>query len=163
MPVSKEDKQMITPLDIQTKTFSNSPLGYKKAEVDAFKDEILAQYEALYKANKDAEEKIKNLNKLVESYKSMEETMKNTLIVAQSSAEQLTSAARSEADAIVNQANQKANDIISKANEKLNRICSDFEGVKKDVALFVMRTKSELQLQIDALEKSGKELEDSTI
>lgn len=154
---------MITPLDIQTKTFSNAPLGYKKQEVDAFKDELLKDYETLYKASKEAEDKIKGLNKLLDSYKEMEETMKNTLIVAQSSAEQLSASAKSEADAIIAQANQKSHEIIAKANEKLNNITADFEAMKKNISLFVMRAKSEFQLQIENLDKAGKELEDTTI
>ena len=45
---------MITPLDIQTKTFSNSEMGYKKAEVDAFIEELLRDYETLYKSTNDS-------------------------------------------------------------------------------------------------------------
>ena len=87
---------MITPLDIQTKSFSNAAMGYKKAEVDAFFEELLRDYEALYKSSNESNAKIKELTKLVDSYKGMEETMKNTLVVAQSSAEQLTASAHKE-------------------------------------------------------------------
>ncbi len=152
---------MITPLDIQKKTFSNSPLGYKKQEVDDFQDEILVEYELLYKEYKASEEKIKELQKLLDTYKNMEETMKNTLIVAQSSADQLTSSAKKEAETIVNEAKQQSQEIISKATERLNKLTSDFEGVKNDVSLFVMRTKSQLELQIESLEKSAKTIEET--
>ena len=154
---------MITPLDIQTKTFSNSPIGYKKQEVDAFKDEVLKEYEALYKEAKAKDEKIKELKKLLDTYNSMEETMKNTLIVAQSSAEQLTASAKKEAEPIISEANQKSHEIIAKATEKLNNITADFEGVKNDVALFVMRAKSQLQLQIESLDKCAKDFEETQI
>lgn len=154
---------MITPLDIQTKTFSNSPLGYKKQEVDAFKDEILYAYEELYKESKSKDEKIKELSKLLDTYKNMEETMKNTLIVAQSSAEQLCSSAKSEAETIIGEANQKSNEIISKASEKLNKITSDFEEVKNDVSLFIMRAKSQLNLQIESLDKIQKDFEETNM
>ena len=154
---------MITPLDIQTKTFSNSPIGYKKQEVDAFKDEVLKEYEALYKEAKAKDEKIKELKKLLDTYNSMEETMKNTLIVAQSSAEQLTASAKKEAETIISEANQKSHEVIAKATEKLNNITADFEGVKNDVALFVMRAKSQLQLQIESLDKCAKDFEETQI
>ena len=110
---------MMTPLDIQTVKFSNSTLGYKKSEVDSFFSEVLTNYEFLYRTAKESEEKIKSLSKMVESYKGMEETMKNTLLVAQQSAEQLTKSARAEADSIVGEANQKSREIIAKATEVL--------------------------------------------
>ena len=93
----------------------------------------------------------------------MEETMKNTLIVAQNSAQQLSESAKKEAETIVSEANQKSHEIITKATERLNSITSDFEGVKNDVALFVMRAKSQLQLQIDSLDKCAKDFEKTEI
>ena len=53
---------MMTPLDIQTKSFSNAPLGYKKTEVDSFTEEVLTNYETLYKSYNEANEKIKALS-----------------------------------------------------------------------------------------------------
>ena len=49
---------MMTPLDIQNKSFSSGTLGYKKAEVDSFMAEVLADYEKLYKMNAESKEKI---------------------------------------------------------------------------------------------------------
>lgn len=154
---------MITPLDIQTKTFSNSPMGYKKAEVDAFFEELLRDYEHLYKSSNESAGKIKELNKLVDSYKGMEETMKNTLVVAQSSAEQLTAAARKEAESIVAEATQKSQEIIAKANERLAALTGEYEALKKEISMFVMRSKSEFEVQIKSLEQTGERLEKTSI
>ncbi|MDW7671608.1 MAG: DivIVA domain-containing protein, partial [Bacillota bacterium] len=38
---------MITPLDIQNKEFKKSVRGYNEAEVDAFLDQVMADYEQL--------------------------------------------------------------------------------------------------------------------
>ncbi len=151
---------MITPLDIQTRSFSSSAFGYKKQEVDEFQDEILIEYELIYKEYLASQEKIKELSKLLETYKNMEETMKNTLIVAQGSAEQLSASAKKEAEAIINQANQQSQEIINKAIERLNKITSSFEEIKNNVSLFVKRTKSQLQLQIDSLDKVAENIEE---
>ncbi len=154
---------MITPLDIQTKSFSNAAMGYKKAEVDSFFEELLRDYEALYKSSNESSAKIKELNKLVESYKGMEETMKNTLVVAQTSAEQLTAAAHKEAEAIVSEATQKSQEIIAKANERLASLTGEYEALKKEIGMFIMRSKSEFEVQIKALEQSGERLQQSSI
>ena len=38
---------MITPVDIQTKKYSSSAMGYKKAEVDEFMELLLRDYETM--------------------------------------------------------------------------------------------------------------------
>ncbi|MBQ4630653.1 MAG: DivIVA domain-containing protein [Clostridia bacterium] len=154
---------MLTPLDIKTTKFSTSALGYKKAEVDAFMDEILKNYEKLYKTVNDSNDKIKALNKQIETYASIEETMKNTLVVAQSSAEQLTAAARSEADSIVAEANIKSREIIEKATNRLESLTARYEALKTEISRFMEHSKAEFTLQINSLEKAKESMEKTTI
>lgn len=151
---------MMTPLDIQTVKFSNSTLGYKKSEVDSFFSEVLTNYEFLYRTAKESEEKIKSLSKMVESYKGMEETMKNTLLVAQQSAEQLTKSARAEADSIVGEANQKSREIIAKATQRLDDLNSEYERLKKEIKNFILRSKAEFNVQIKNLEEAHSGIEE---
>ena len=54
---------MLTPIEIQGKTFKNSGMGYSKADVDSFFSTISSDYEALYKENLSLKEKINNLRK----------------------------------------------------------------------------------------------------
>lgn len=154
---------MLSPLDIKTAKFSSSPMGYKKSEVDSFVEDVLKNYEQLYKASNDANEKIKVLNKQIETYKSIEETMKNTLVVAQSSAEQLTAAARNEAESIVSEANIKSKEIIDKATMRLDALTAEFETLKREIRLFVERSKSEFALQTQSLTSAMEKIEKSTI
>lgn len=150
---------MMTPLDIQNKSFSKGTLGYKREEVDSFMAEILADYETLYKANNESKEKINSLSKMVESYKGMEETMKNTLIVAQQSAEQLTKAAKTEAESILGEANQKSHEIISKATTRLEELNSEYERLKKEIRTFMLKAKAEFEVQIKNLDEAQAEIE----
>ena len=151
---------MMTPLDIQTKVFSKAALGYKKEEVDAFMEELLGNYEDLYKSYNETKEKLKSTSKTLESYKGMEETMKNTLIVAQQSAEQLTKAARTEAEAILGEANQKSQEIISKATQKIADTNAQYELLKKEMRSFMLKTKAEFEVQIKNLEKAQGEIDE---
>lgn len=151
---------MMTPLDIQTVKFAGSTLGYKKSEVDAFLAEVLVNYEYLYRAVNESNEKIKSMTKMLDSYKTMEDTMKNTLIVAQQSAEQLTQSARSEADSILGEANQKSHEIIAKATRRLDELNSEYESLKKEIKSFVLRSKAEFNVQIRNLDEAQKEIEE---
>ena len=150
---------MMTPLDIQNKSFSSGTLGYKKAEVDSFMAEVLADYEKLYKMNAESKEKINSLSKMVESYKGMEETMKNTLLVAQQSAEQLTKAAKTEAESILGEANQKSHEIISKATNRLDELNAEYERLKKEIRTFMLKTKAEFEVQIKNLDEAQGEID----
>lgn len=145
---------MITPLDIRNMKFSSNMLGYKKVEVDAFLDEILLDYEKLYRKSSESDEKIKSLSKLVKNYEEMEETMKNTLVVAQSSAEQLTTSSRAKADSIIAEAELKSKEIISKATEKLVALQTQYDELKKEISLSILHSKAELEIQLKSLEDS---------
>ena len=150
---------MMTPLDIQTVKFAGSAFGYKKTEVDAFLAEILVNYEYLYRAVNESNEKIKSMTKMLDSYKTMEDTMKNTLIVAQQSAEQLTQSARSEADSILGEANRKSHEIIGKATKRLDELNSEYENLKKEIKSFILRSKAEFNVQMRNLDEAQKEIE----
>jgi len=154
---------MMTPMDLQNKKFSGTPLGYKKAEVDEFFAEVLSDYEILYKGMKEAENKIKALSASVESYKGMEETMKKTLVVAETAAEQVRDSARKEAEAIVNEANIRANEIISKANSRLDALRQEFEQIKEQMKMYVIKAKAEVQVQLATLENAEENVSKKNI
>ena len=151
---------MMTPLDIQTVKFSNSTLGYKKSEVDSFVAEVLTNYESLYRSVNESAQKISSLSKMIESYKGMEETMKNTLLVAQQSAEQLTKSAKTEAESILGEANQKSHDIIAKATQRLDDLNAEYERLKKEIKNFVLRSKAEFEVQVKNLDEAQREIEE---
>ena len=44
---------MLTPLDIHNKVFSKGVRGYKLEEVDAFLDEVIRNYESLFRENRE--------------------------------------------------------------------------------------------------------------
>lgn len=150
---------MMTPLDIQNKKYSNAPLGYKKTEVDAFMADILKDYEQLYRTANDSKDKVNSLSKMVESYKGMEDTMKNTLVVAQQSAEQLTRAAKTEAESILAEANQKSHEIITKATARIEELNSEYERLKKEINSFILRSRAEFEVQIKNLDSARGNIE----
>ena len=70
---------MLTPIEIQGKTFKNSGMGYSKADVDSFFSTISSDYEALYKENLSLKEKINNLNASLDHYKEIEKSLRKHL------------------------------------------------------------------------------------
>ena len=109
---------MITPLDIENKTFSNQVVsGYNVDEVKQFMATLLTDYEKLYKENIEYKDKIEVLNQGIQHYKSIEDTLQNALIVAQGTAETVKKNAKAEAENILKEAELtaiKSADEISK-------------------------------------------------
>ena len=53
---------MITPLDIQNKVFKKGIRGYNAKSVDIFLDEVIEDYEKIYKENIEFKDKINMLS-----------------------------------------------------------------------------------------------------
>ncbi len=111
---------MLTPLEIENMKFSKQVVnGYNTDEVDDFLDEVLKDYEVLYKENIELKDKASSLNDGITHYKSIEDTLQNTLMLAQNTADELKSAAQKEADTIIASANQKVSEALSGINQKI--------------------------------------------
>jgi len=96
--------EKITPVDVQHKSFKKALQGYDRAEVDQFLDEIIEtlEDEAQRRAALDAE--IADLKERVSHFKAMEESLQNTLVLAQRTADEVKASAHKEADLIREQA-----------------------------------------------------------
>ena len=99
---------MLTPLDIENKRFSKTLKGYNVDEVDDFLDELTIDYEKLYKENAELREQIEENKKDLEHYKSVEHTLQNTLVMAQTTADDIKANAQTRAEQIVRDAQSEA-------------------------------------------------------
>ena len=88
---------MITPMDIRNKEFKKAFKGYKEDEVDEFLDKVIADYERIYRENGELKDRIAIDNERIESYNSMEKSLQSTLLIAQTTAEDIVANARKKA------------------------------------------------------------------
>lgn len=139
---------MITPLDIQNKEFKKTLRGYDIEEVDRFLDSINDNYEELYRENIEKTDKIHILTEQIRQYDNLEETLKSTLVIAQSTADDVTTNARQKADLILEEAQIKSNNLINEALEEVRKINLEYDSLKKEMYLFKMKYKSFLESQI---------------
>lgn len=144
---------MITPLDIQTKTFKKAINGYDKNDVDSYLELILADYEKLYTSSIESTDKINTLSKLVDSYKAMEDNMKNSIMVAQQAAEDVTKNAREKAEITVSEANLKAQAIIAEAEGKIKDLSGELAQLRAAMELYKSQAVGMLNAQIEVVNK----------
>lgn len=145
---------MITPMDLRTKTFKKATVGgYDKRDVDEYIEVLTEDYEKAYKQSIENADKINTLTKLLDSYKAMEDTMKNSIIVAQSTAEELQRTSQEKAEVIIDEAKLKAKEIIDEANAEVANINTQLAEMKTAMELYRNSAKGMLTAQLDVLDK----------
>lgn len=148
---------MITPLDIHNKVFANSFVGgYNKEEVDTFLDKVSEDYEKIYKENIELRDKINVLNDGINHYKSMEETLQNTLIVAQNTAEDIKKNAYAKSDNIVKESEMRANKILSDANDEVIRVKKESEELKRKLSVFKSKMEGTINSFVELLRNADE-------
>ncbi len=145
---------MITPMDLRTKTFKKATVGgYDKRDVDEYIEVLTEDYEKAYKQSIENADKINALTKLLDSYKAMEDTMKNSIIIAQSTAEELQRTSQEKAEVIIDEARLKAKEIIDEANAEVANINTQLAEMKTAMELYKNGAKGMLTAQLDVLDK----------
>lgn len=127
---------MITPLDIETKEFRKNMRGYNEQEVNKFLEELKVDYEKIYKENAEIKTKLDYLNQQLESYKNLENSIKDTLIVSQKTAEDIHKSAEKERNLMIEEAKVNAKNIINLANNEVIKMQNQYEEIRKEFVLF---------------------------
>ena len=149
---------MITPLDIENKRFSKQKLGgYSVEEVDDFLDELTVDYEKNYKEVTELRNKVEELNNSLIQYKSIEATLQNTLVMAQSTAEEVKSVAKQKADQIVEEAKASAQKQVDDLNNEIVLKQKEIEDIKKQFDIYKAKMESLLISQLELLKEVNKD------
>ena len=144
---------MLTPIEIENKEFKKGLRGYRDEEVDEFLDIIKEDYESLCREHTALKEKLGLYQDQVNKYENIEETLKATLITAQSAAEDTCSAANKKAKIIVEEADLKARQIIEQANNRVIEIRKEYDALVKEFKIFRNKFKSLLEDEIRSVDE----------
>lgn len=147
----------ITPMDINNKEFKKALRGYNSEEVDEFLDEVVDNYEELFKENAILKERISALNDKVDHYSKIENTIQNTLLLAQNTAEQAKATAQKEADIIVKNANETAQRILDKAHNDVLQINDEYDRVKQEFVKFRAKFRNFMNTQLETFDDLERE------
>lgn len=148
----------LTPMDISNKEFKKSFRGYDSDEVDEFINEIIENYEELYKENSRIKENITRVNEKLEHYVKVENTIQNTLLLAQNAAEQARENSQKESELIIKNANETAKKILDKAHNDVISINDEYEKVKQDFIKFRAKFRNFMNAQTETFDELEKDL-----
>ncbi|EGO63223.1 DivIVA domain-containing protein [Acetonema longum] len=148
---------MLTPLDIHNKEFKKNFRGYNEEEVDQFLDKVIKDYEKLYRENIELKETLERLSSKLEHYQSMENTLNNTLVIAQETAEEVKLNAKKETELILKEAEISAQKVVEEAISKVRKFTSEYEEMQRQTQIYRSRMRTLLQAQLDMLKTSEEE------
>jgi len=143
---------MLTPLDIENREFKRTFTGYRRDDVEDFMSLILHDYERVYKENLAYRDKVELLTQAVNHYKVQEDTMKNSIVVAQKAADMLTHSSTENADLIVKEARIKAENIMREAQEEVAKIVERHGRLLQEVESYRLRSAAIIKAQLDILQ-----------
>jgi len=142
----------LTPMDIQNKEFERAFRGYRQDDVDEFLERVAKEYERIVKEKMSLEEKVALLEDKLAQYQKLENTLHNSIIVAQETAEDVKRNANKEAELIRREAEKEARRIIDEARYKASRILAEHEEIYKQAQIFKLRFRSFIEAQLASLE-----------
>ena len=131
--------------------------GYNVSEVDDFLDELTAEYEKLYKENIELKNKMENSQKDLEHYRNVEHTLQNTLVMAQTTAEDIKKMAQGQADQILQDAQMQARQHTEDLSRQEFELRVKIEETKKKFDMYKAKMEALLISQLELLKDDGND------
>ena len=158
----------ITSLEIKDKTFGTRFRGFDPEEVDEFLDIVVRDYEDLVRNNHEMERHIRSLEERLSYFDEMKDSLSQSVLIAQDTAERVKQAAQERSNNIIQQAEQdaqrlleeakyKANEILRQATDNAKKVAVETEELKNKSRVFHQRLKSTIESQLAIVESSDWE------
>jgi cell division initiation protein len=110
----------------------------------------------LYKENIELKDRISVLNDSLKNYRAMEDSLQNTLMFAQNTAEDVKKNAQDKAEFIIGEATTKAEGIIADAEKKCDLIQEKYDKILCEFNTFKTRFNSLLEGEKNLMEDMFK-------
>lgn len=146
-----------TPNDLQNLVFKKSFTGYNEDAVNEVLDKIIEDYSAYIHENIELKDRVSVLNEGIQHYKAIEESLQNTLIVAQQTSEEIKKNAYQKAENIIKEAENKAQKIINDASQEVIKIKYEYDDMRKKMHVFKTKSETLLLSQLELLKQMFEE------
>jgi cell division initiation protein len=120
----------LTPVEIRHVSLGRRPFGYDKNGTDDLLDRIVESYEGVWRERADLREELERMQAELARFKELEVLLRNTLVSAERSAEDIRGQARREADLILEEARAKARETTVAAETERERVKAEIRRLK---------------------------------
>ncbi len=150
----------ITPLDVRNHHFGRRLSGLDRGEVESFLQLVSEDYEQLLRENEAQGERARQLEQRVEQLVADERLLKETLLSAQTMADDLREAAVKESEVLVGSAEVQAEKILDASHRRAARLAEEIRemrGLRTRLALALRSTIEGHLALVDSIEEASED------
>ena len=163
---------MLTPMDIHAKEFGRSFRGFNENEVNDFLNEVMQAYTDVIEENERLRAEVARERETVADFRRIEQSMRETLAVAQKTAEDMTASAKRSADLMLETAAQEAQNLqreatlqakaqLDAAADRVRAVVAEYERLVREKHQFLRRMKGNVQAELALIEDAIAEMPDT--
>ena len=127
-------------------------MGYDKAEVNAFINDVTKHFEGILEKLKEKDADIDALKKELSQYPNLESTLNKTILAAEEVSNNMRSVARSESKSILDEARKNASRILNDALLKAEKAQRDADLLRRRVINFKRRFRQAVENELDMID-----------
>ena len=162
---------MLTPMDIHAKEFGKSFRGFDENEVNEFLNEVMKAYATVLDERDQLRAELAREQETVDEFRRIEQSMRETLIVAQKTAEDVMESAKKNADHTLELAAKEAQNMrreatlqakaqLDDAADRVRVIVAEYERLVREKHQFLRRMKSNVQAELALINDAIAEMPD---
>lgn len=145
------------PNDLQNIAFKKSMFGYNILQVEDVLFKVVEDFSELIKENSKLKEKLEDSQSKVKYYKTIENNLQNSLIVAQQTSEEIVANARNQAENIQKEAELEAKRIIDESYKQVLSVKFEYEHLRREVDAYKAKIESIIRAQLKIMENFEEE------
>ncbi len=153
----------ISPLEIRKREFARKFRGYDREEVRQFLDALAEDLEVLFRTLDELERESVRLAEENTRHRETEATLKETLLMAQRSAESLRASTEQDAERILKEAEQKGDALVKQAMERIAEMERKIRDLRVERKNFHLKLQGMIDMfqQVLLFDKQDEEQESS--
>ena len=120
----------LTPVEIRHVTLGRRLLGYDRGATEDLLERIVESYEAVWRERADLVEELERMEGEIARFRELEVLLRNTLVSAERSADDIRGQARREADLVLEEARAKARETTVAAEAERERVKAEIRRLR---------------------------------
>lgn len=140
------------PNDLQNIAFKRAIGGYNILQVEDVLLKVVEDLSELIKENAKLKEKLEDNQDKVKYYKSIENSLHNSLVIAQQTSDDIVANARDNAENIQKEAELKAQQIVDEAHKEVLSVKFEYERLRRDLNVYKAKVESIIRSQLKLMD-----------
>lgn len=142
----------LTPLDIQSHHFARRMRGLDAGEVESFLRLVAEDFEDVIRESERQRDRIRELEARVAELSAHEETLRATMMTAQTVSEDLRRTAAKEAEVLIAEAEVKAEKVLDAAHRRVAKLAEDIREMRQLRTRIASSVRSTIETHLQLLE-----------